>query len=215
MDSSYDAIPRTVVVVGRGTASAVPDRCVVAVSLRVMRDAVADAINDVAVVANDAMAALRELGIDEADVRTRNLGVQDWFDQQQQHVTAHVATYVFSVGGTGLGQVPTVISALSVVAGDALHIDGITFSHSDPAPLYAHARRDAVVDARARAEQLAEAAGVRLGEILMISEGVDGGGGAGSVGRMHAVAAAAMPIAPGDQTVAVRVAMTFAIGMAV
>jgi uncharacterized protein YggE len=215
MDSSDDAIRRTVVVVGQGSASAVPDRCVVSVSLRVMCEAVADAIRDVAAVANDAMAALRAVGIDDADVRTRNLGVQDWFDQQQQRVSAHVATYLFSVGGIGLSQVPTVISALAEVAGDALHIDGITFSHSDPAPLYAIARRDAVVDARTRAEQLADAAGVRLGEILMISEGVDGGGGAASVGRMHTVAAAAMPITPGDQTVAVRIAVTFAIETAV
>jgi hypothetical protein len=76
------------------------------------------------------------------------------------------------------------------------------------------ARRAAVADARARAEQLAEAAGVGLGALVEIREGTGTVSGMprGFARAMRVPAsAAAMPVEPGDQTVHVRVELTFAI----
>jgi uncharacterized protein len=199
-----------VVVVGLGVAGALPDLCVIAASLRVMRDTVADAVDEVASVADAAMASLRAVGVADSDLRTVNLAVQDWIDHQQQRVTARVATYMFTVHGRSLGEVPALIRELTASAGDALHIDGINYVHSDPEPMHATARRNAVTDARSRAEQLAEAAGLRLGQVVKITEGADAGGGwVGRAASGDARALAAMPINPGDLTLSVRVEVTF------
>jgi uncharacterized protein YggE len=216
MAGADEALPRVIVVVGDGVASAVPDRCVIGVSLRVMRDTVADAIRDVASMADAAMVAMREAGVEEADLGTRNLNVQDWIDHQQQRVTARIATYAFTIAVNGVDGVSALVTALSASAGDSLQINGITFSHSDAEPLRAVARREAVADARTRAEQLAAAAGLRLGDVVAIHEGAAHVGAGGFVaravrGRASGEGTPPMPIMPGDQTVRVTVEVTYAI----
>jgi uncharacterized protein YggE len=212
--SGDDGVLRTVIVAGEGNAGAVPDRCVIAVSLRVQRDTVANAVNDVAALADAAMSALRAAGVAAADLQTVNLAVHDWFDPQGQHVTAQVAMYMFTVTCRTLAEVPTVIGELTTSAGDALHVDGITFSNSDLAPLKTAARRSAMEDARLRAEQLAESAGIRLGEVLNIAE-VDDPGTRWFGRTMSAAgvrgAVPAMPVVPGDHSVTVRVSVTYAV----
>lgn len=212
MASADDELARTIVVVGEGIASAVPDRCVIAVSLRVMRDTVAEAIADVASLADAAITAMRAAGVDEADLATRNLDVQDWIDHTQSRVAARVATYTFTVAVRGLRDVSALVNELAKTAGDSLQINGITFAHSDPAPLQAAARRDAVADARARAEQLAEASGLRLGDVLAIGEAPVMGGYFGPAISLRAAREAPppMPMMPGDQRVRVRVEVTYA-----
>jgi uncharacterized protein YggE len=216
MPDADEDLRRVIVVVGEGTASAVPDRCVIAASLRVMRDTVAEAIHDVAALADAAVAAMREAGVAEADLGTRNLNVQDWFDHQGQRVTARVATYTFTIAVGGVEGVSGLLTALSAAIGDELQINGISFAHSDAEPLQRIARRDAVADATERATQLAAAAGLRLGDVLTITE--EAGAGAGRwfgraiMSRAAGDASPPMPITPGDQTVRVRVEMTFALG---
>jgi uncharacterized protein YggE len=64
----------------------------------------------------------------------------------------------------------TVIDAVVTAAGDLTRIDSISFTVEDPTEYYAEAREKAVADAQAKAEQLAEAAGVKLGKPSYINE---------------------------------------------
>jgi uncharacterized protein len=204
---------RTIEVVGEGTASAQPDRCVLHVALRATRDRVGDAIGAVAATADDTLRALREAGLGDSDLATTDLNVQPWWDQPSQQITAHVATYALSVSVAGIDRVPAIVDALSAAAGDALQIERVGFAHGDPAPLVAAARRAAVADARARAEQLADAAGVGLGALLEVREGIGATPGMprAFMRAARVSLAAAMPVEPGDQAVHVRVELTFAI----
>jgi uncharacterized protein YggE len=49
-------------------------------------------------------------------------------------------------------------------------VNGISFGVADPGPFEDRARQAAVADARARAELYAASAGLKLGEIVLISE---------------------------------------------
>jgi uncharacterized protein len=60
----------------------------------------------------------------------------------------------------------------AAVADGANTLNGLTFGLADPKPALDEARKEAVADARARAELLAAAAGVKLGRVISISEGV-------------------------------------------
>ena len=213
MPSAEDQQKRTLVVVGNGVASAVPDRCRIFASLRVTRESVADAIGDVASLSEAARTAIRDSGVNDGDVRTQDLQVQDWFDHDQQQVTARVATYTFTVEVRDLGEVSSLVGMLAATVGDALQIQSIAFSHSDHASLLAVARRAAITDALARAEELAEAAGVGIGDILTIEEGAGAGGGWSgyAVSTGARLGASAMPIEPGTQSVTARVAVTYAL----
>jgi uncharacterized protein YggE len=201
----------TLVVTGFGRASTAPDRCLIAVTLRVMRDTVAEAVDEVASIADRVFTALRASGVASSEVRTVNLAVNDWIDHQQQKVTARVATYALTVHGATLAGVPALIRTLTDSAGDALHIDGITFEHSDPSPLMEIARRAAVADAHLRAGHLADAAGLRLGHVLNITEDGDTGGRVFARAMSGGAAAASVPISPGDLPVSARIRVTFSL----
>ncbi|MGO9877524.1 MAG: SIMPL domain-containing protein [Acidimicrobiia bacterium] len=214
MPNDEDGPRRTLVVVGHGEASAVPDRCTISAALRVMSESVADAISGVASLADAAWTALRESGVPESDLHTHNVHVQDWIDREQQQVTARVAMYTFTVDVRNLREVSSVVALLVATVGDALQIQAIGFSHSDHGSLLAVARRDAVADARLRAEQLAEAAAVKIGHILAIDEGATASAGwaARAVsGGLREVSGPAMPMNPGSQGVTARVVVTYAL----
>ena len=202
---------RPIVVVGEASAAARPDRCGLSVSLRAMRDDVGAAIGAVSEVADATFRALREIDISDGDVATVGLNLQPWMDRESRTVTAQVATYNLTVSVAGIARVPEVVDALTTAAGDALQIHHVVFSHSNPAPLLAPARRAATRDGRARAEQLAQAAGVRLGALLHISEGGAGGWRGFAPLAARAMPAAGMPVEPGDQSVRIRVELTFEI----
>ena len=60
---------------------------------------------------------------------------------------------------------------MAEAGGDLTRIDSISFSVDDPSVHYEEAREEAMADAKAKAEQLAELAGVTLGKPTYISEG--------------------------------------------
>jgi uncharacterized protein YggE len=212
MPDGDDKSKRTLVVAGHGEATMVPDRCTITASLRVMSESVADAIGTVASLADATWKALRQSGIADSDLSTQNVHVQDWIDHEQRRVTARVATYAFTIDVRSLHEVSSVVTLLAATAGDALQIQAIGFSHSDLGALSAIARRHAVADAAARAQQLADAAGVQIGEILTIDEAstVSAGWAARAVsGGARLMSGSDMPMNPGTRSVTAHVVVTY------
>jgi hypothetical protein len=100
----------------------------------------------------------------------------------------------------------------TLVQAGSNQINGISFGLNEPKAKLDEARKEAVADARAKAELYAKAAGVSLGKVIQISES------AGIVPmpmyKMEARAAAAdasVPIAAGQQTIAANVSITYEI----
>ena len=82
----------------------------------------------------------------------------------------------------------------------------------DPSPYYEEARKEAIADAKAKAEQLAKLAGVRLGKPTYISEGTQVSPiyPRGAVYVEEAVAAPT-PISPGETEISLTVQVVYAI----
>ena len=196
-------------VVGEGTATGVPDRCIIHAALNVMAETVADAVSRVGVLASQASASLKSAGLDPADLRTTNLNVQDFFDQGKQKVTARVASYQLEITIRQLDKLGEHLAGLVSVAGDSLQIRGLQLAIGDPEPLKREARLQAMNDARNKATQLAESAGGKLGQIVSIDEGSPQ---TGIPYRAFALSAAAIPnvqIEPGSLTVTCRVTVAY------
>ena len=165
------AEPAQLSVVGEGTVDGVPDRCIVHAALNVMADTVADAVSRVGLLSSQVSESLKTTGLAPADLRTRGLSVQDFFDQGKQTVTARVASYQLEIAIRQLTKLDEHIAGLVSVAGDALQIRALQLTIADPEPLKREARVAAMKDAHRRATELAEAAGGHLGRTLSISEG--------------------------------------------
>ena len=101
-----------------------------------------------------------------------------------------------------------VLSAATGAGANQLY--GLRFEIEDPSPLQVEARKEAVADARQRAERLAQLAGVKLGLAQSITE-VDGGGS----GPMPMYAAAKMdssaPVERGEVTITSTVQIVYSL----
>ncbi len=197
-------------VVGEGRAMATPDRAVFHVGVEVRRPSVQEARAGSAEAIGRMLEALRGAGVAAEDVQTSQLTIQPEYEytEQGRRFLGYLATNTLSVRVTDLDRVATAIDAAVTAGGDAARFDGLRFELVDPSAPRAEARRRAVEDARARAEQLAAASGVTLGDAVAVEEVQSGGQPPQPMMRMEAAAAPAggpTPVAPGTTEIVVEV----------
>ena len=168
----------TISVTGSGSAYAAPDTATAQIGVQTRDVDPAKSVSANTEKMTSIIAALKAQGIDEKDIQTTNFSVsaqQDYDPQtgQAKGTITYVVDNSVSITVHDLSKVGAVLSA-SVDAG-ANNIYGVSFSVADQTGLEAQARDKAMADARARAEQLAKAAGVTLDTPLSISENISGG----------------------------------------
>lgn len=118
----------------------------------------------------------------------------------------HRVSNMVNVTIRDLGAVGDVLDA--VVDAGANSIWGVSFGLDDPATAQAEARADAVDDALARAQALAELNGVKLGPVMSVNEVIGGGVVPMSVTMERAVAAGG-PISPGELEIGYQVQVSY------
>ena len=164
--------PRSISVSGTGEARAEPDIATMTLGVETHGATVAAARADAARAADAVIAALRDGGVAEADIRTTYFSIGEVYDYSGERpvidgysVSNTVTVTVRDIDATG-----ALIDAAAAAGGDATRFSGISFGYDDPTEYTRVARELAVEDARGKAEQLAELTGVTLGEPLAISE---------------------------------------------
>lgn len=206
--------PPRINVTGEGEAAIAPDMAIV--TLAVLREAetaraALDANNEAMA---DVIAAMKEAGIADRDLQTAGLSIQPRYvypenGQGEPRITGYQVANTLTLRVRELSALGSIIDR-SVTLGVNQGGD-ITFTNDDPAAATSEARRRAVEDALQRAQTLAEAAGVELGEIVTISERTEASPPVPlgrQMMRMEA-ADAAVPIAAGENLYQVRVDVSF------
>lgn len=187
--------PSLIEVTGSGQASVAPDLAEVTVGVTIQAPTAGEAMRQNAGRQRAVIDALYAQGIEARDVQTSNLSlspVQNYPDNQPPVITGYRAGNQVTVRVRDLPKLGAILDSL-VTAG-ANEVQGITFNRDDAGEVEADARRDAVRNARERAEVIADAAGQRLGRLVSIS---DVGGSAPPMPmRMQAMAADASPPPP-------------------
>lgn len=169
----------------------------------------AEAMNQNAQRMTQVMAAIARAGIRERDVQTSGLSLQPMYDYVENQpprlrgyqVTNRVTVEIHDLDRAGA-------TADAVVGAGVNQIDGISFGLRDPAAAENQARQDAVRNLRAKADLYAQALGVQLGGIRMLSEG--GGYSPPQPMPMYSVRNTSMDvaqtqIAPGELTVRIDI----------
>ncbi|HEX7002871.1 MAG TPA: SIMPL domain-containing protein [Trueperaceae bacterium] len=203
---------RVVRVVGHGVVYGQPDVATVELGVTAVDPDAGAAVEEIDRRMREVLASLARLDVPQQDIRTTAYNI--WREEQlprEGETTGQPvfrAQHMIAVELEGARRAGEILAA-AVEAG-ANAVGGITFGFSDPEELKAQARAQAVEDARMRATQLAAAAGVALGEPLVIEEIPVTGGPIPYLERSMAVASAA-PISPGQLSVEVQVAVTYAI----
>ena len=150
---------------GTGRATAEPDLVHLELGIEVERSTVAAAREDAAASQQAILDALQANGVDEDDIQTVQLSVgtrYDYSSDNERVLRGYNVSNVVSITLRGVEGASAVIDAAIAAGGNNVIVRDIAFAIEDPTELREAARRDAVEDARERASQLAEAAGIKL-----------------------------------------------------
>lgn len=211
---SAPAASRTMTVSGVGEAAATPDMAIIRIGVETEGPSAAVALNNNSANMRGVIDTLKELGVEERDIQTSNLTVNPRYDynnsQNRPRLIGFVAGNTVTVQLRDLENVGAVLD--ETVQAGANTINQLTFAFADPKPLYDEARTAAVAHAKAQAELLSEAAGVRLGPILTIHDGHVGAPTPRKpMARLEAAFDQSVPIASGESMVTANVTIIYEI----
>ena len=205
---------RNISVSGSGQAFLVPDIAYIYVGVNTEKPTASEAVTENNSQTQKMIQALTDFGIDAKDIRTTNFSIwpTDKYDPLSGTPTGEK---VYSVDNTvyvtvrDLDKLGDLLD--TVVSAGANTVNSIQFDVENKDEALKQARADAVKNAAKQAQELADAAGVSLGEIQSIGffdnapyPVFDGKGGGGGV-----AAEAAVPIQPGQLSFTVTVNVTY------
>lgn len=200
---------------GEGKVSAVPDIAVLSLGVEAQEMSVAQAQRQARQAMNEIMEVLSDNGVAERDIKTQRFSIDEvwnWIDNQRvfegYRVTNMVTAKIRDLNNAG-----PIIDAVALAGGDLTRINNLYFTIDDPTPQYTEARLLAMQDAMAKAQQMAQIAGVTLGKPTYIAES----GGYIPTPRpydamaMPEAAPAPTPISPGEMEIRLTVQMAYTI----
>jgi uncharacterized protein YggE len=208
-------VTRTVTVSGSGKVYLTPDIAYITIGVHTEGDNAAEAVASNNAQTQKVIDAIKAEGIADKDIQTTNFSIypQQEYDTDGKptgKVKYIVDNSVF-VTVRDITKVGDVLDA-AVKAG-ANSISGIQFDVADKTAALSEARKAAVEDAKVKAEELASAAGVSLGEVQTISEYTSGGPQPMYDVRSAApmAEAASVPVQAGQMLLTVDVTMVYEI----
>jgi uncharacterized protein YggE len=235
-DAAADVVvsqqPQGIWVTGTGELAVTPDICTISLGIIAQETTVAEAQAKAAEAMAEVMQALTDSGIAAKDIQRffQHQPATRWDDlKQMEAVTGYRVTNMVTVKIRNAAQadaeVPalsdkagTVIDSVVQAGGDLIRINGIDFSVEEPSQYYEEVRKKAMATAKNKAEELAELAGVTLGNPTYIAENaqyspVYGGYSNFSISVQSAAPAPVVDtsISSGEATISLSVQVTYSI----
>ncbi len=194
-----------------GSSEARPDMATISLGVTTEGQTAQAALSENARRMNALTQALRRAGVAERDIQTSNVSVhpqQQYRENQPPLITGYQANNTVTAQVRNVDNLGRVIDAAVNAGGNTVH--GVNFSHQNPDAQMDAARRDAIAEARRRADLYAQALGMRVERIVAVNEG-----GAYSppvpmpvMARAEAMDAST-PISPGQVETRVNLSVTF------
>jgi uncharacterized protein len=209
-----DDLKRSISINGEASVSAKPDVVHVTIGVESTGKAANEVLSANSKTTGDVLAALKAAGVDPTDLQTSNFSVQPLILRPQNSslsssdegpsITGYTVSNAVNVTLHDLPRLGDLLD--KAVNAGANSIDGVQFDVSNQSALLDDARKTALADARHKAEIYAEAAGLKLGKLVELSE--NAGMVVGPVYRVK-MATAAVPIESGSSALSVTVSARF------
>lgn len=159
-------------VTGVGKVAVVPDIAVLVLGVEAQKDTVTEAQQQAATAMDAVMNVLDDYNIEDKDIQTQQFSIQPVYrwDDGQQILLGYRVTNIVTVKIRDIDDTGGIIDAAVTAGGDYTIINSISFTVDEPEAYYEDARQEAMADAEAKAEQLAELGGVGLDKPIYINE---------------------------------------------
>lgn len=197
---------RSITASGLGSVTTVPDRAHFSFGVQAQSRTASQALEAADAQLRRVVSALREAGVAQADIQTEQISLSPRTSEDGEAIVGYNAVSSVSVRVRNLDRAGAVVDA--AVAAGANQVYGPSLTRSDQAAVYRSALKAAYADARAKAEALADAAGVTLGAMTAT---VEGGGSVPMPLAAGRAEDAKATIEPGTQEIQASVSVTFAV----
>jgi len=162
-----------ITVSGEGKATGQPDIAILSLGISTLRPTVAEARNEAASTMQKVIDSLKGNGVAEKDIQSAQYSIYPEYDYSivaSQKLLGYRITNTVTIKVRDIDKTSDVLDGATAAGGDLTQVQGISFTIDEPDALRDQAREDAVKDAKARAQRLADTAGVKLGDPISITE---------------------------------------------
>jgi uncharacterized protein len=197
-----------ITVTGVGTTTSIPDEAAFTIGVQTQGSTAREALAANSEQMSRVIAAVKSAGVDKSDIKTQDVSLSANYADEGR-IDGYSARNSVLVTIHDLSKAGAVLDAASNAGANEVY--GPMLSRSDEDAQQAEALRDAVSNARKKAEALADAAGISLGRVTAMTEGFSGGPQPYYDGALRTMKAEAALIEPGTQDTQATVTITFAI----
>jgi len=162
-----------ITVSGEGKATGQPDVAVLSLGISTLKPTVAEARDQAATTMQALIDSVKGNGVAEKDIQSTQLSIYPEYDYSigaSQKLIGYRITNTVTIRVRDINKTSDVLDGAVAAGGDLTQVQGISFTIDNPDTLKDQAREDAVNDAKARAQRLADTAGVKLGDPISITE---------------------------------------------
>ncbi len=181
LNSSFknDRPANTISVSGEGKVTAKPDLATVSIGVLSQGASAVDVKNQNNEKVNKVIAFIKQQGIADADIQTSQFSFyaqQDWKTGTQK-IIGYQGNQTVTVKVRGVEKDTTALEKIldGSVNNGANQVDGVNLTVDKPTDLQNEARKLAIADAKKKAKELAQEAGLTLGKVVSVSENSMGG----------------------------------------
>lgn len=160
----------TITISGEGKVTAIPDIAKVSLGLQTEKATVTEAQSENSAKINQLVAALKEMSVEEKDIKTTNYSIYPNYDWNRGNRTlrGYMVEQNVTITIRDLDKVGEIVALAGEY--DLNQASSLNFSIDEPEQYRQEARLLALEEAKIKAEALAKAAGVKLGKVVSFSE---------------------------------------------
>ncbi len=214
-DSTTSPATHSITAVGDGVVEGTPDVLELSLGVTTRDASAATALAHNSELALKVIGVLKNAGVVDKDVQTSDLSISPNMNSSGDHVDGYEVDNTVTAKIRDVNKAGNIVDAATKVAGNEIVVRNLSFSFDDNSSMVAAARTLAVKRAQDQARQLADAAGVALGNLDSISSTSVPVGpppqAAGTPRASGAAPAPTPPVNPGSQTVSVEVTLVYLI----
>ncbi|MCZ6630850.1 MAG: SIMPL domain-containing protein [Actinobacteria bacterium] len=157
---------------GTGEVTGTPDTVTVNIGVSVRGETIAEASALAAEKADALINSLTSSGVDPDDITTTNYSIWPEYDYRnnREKLIGYRVDNTVRAKIRDVGEAGNVLDSAVEAGGDAVRVNGLSFSIEDDTEMIEAARQVAWNDALAKAQQLADLSGQTLGPAITISE---------------------------------------------
>jgi len=199
-------------VAGSGQASATPDTLTISIGVAVSDASASSALSDANQRATALTNSLKTSGVVPGDIQSTDFSINPTYSLSGT-ITGYQVANTLMVTLHDLSKAGQAVDSAASSAGDAIRINGLTFSVKDTSTVDGQARSDAVAVAAGHARTMAAAAGESLDGVCSINDSsvIPVYPFAGQLRASASAADAPVPLEPGTQQANAQVTVVYAI----